>query len=514
MIIFNQKMEERIVNENRIYFGGYFYYDNNLYRGNNAISFIGDNREKIYDIIGLFNGSFCFVIDNDTEMLLVCDRLRSKPLFYKMKESSILVSDCVETIRDKTETLNDDYVAEFTQNLLWMSKDKTLFNEIKQVSAGQIVCIDKKNNKQNNYDYFHFRFEGNYTVEQLKHDFWNTYDNVGKRLVEVLNGRTAIIPLSGGYDSRMVLNMLVRQHYKNIICYTYGNIKNQECVISREVAKKYNCKWLFVEYSKDYHRELWKKGIYQSYYKYAGNYSSLPHIQDFLAVYDLKKKKLVPEDGVFIPGHTGDMLTGGHITEEFLGKSLDKSKFIEIFNKKYYGDRPGYGFDYAREIFESVEDNDECFNVSLLLEKHEEINIKERQAKYIVNSCRVYEYFGFDWLIPLWDNELIEFWQKVPIYERYQRKFYIECVGEEIKTTHDESVWKNFVNFLRKYDSMFSILKTIGRIKDYWNNPFKIYAFFSFYEYIVCNFKNKGTDLVSVLFNKKYLDVVKKNSSV
>ena len=28
---------------------------------------------------------------------------------------------------------------------------------------------------------------------------------------------------------------------------------------------------------------------------------------------------------------------------------------------------------------------------------------KERQSKFIINSCRVYEFYGFEWRLPLWD---------------------------------------------------------------------------------------------------------------
>ncbi|WP_269848621.1 asparagine synthase-related protein [Methanosarcina horonobensis] len=48
----------------------------------------------------------------------------------------------------------------------------------------------------------------------------------------------------------------------------------------------------------------------------------------------------------------------------------------------------------------------------------------ERQAKFIINSVRVYEFFGYEWRIPLWDAELMEFFLRVPIEHRINRNLY------------------------------------------------------------------------------------------
>lgn len=49
---------------------------------------------------------------------------------------------------------------------------------------------------------------------------------------------------------------------------------------------------------------------------------------------------------------------------------------------------------------------------------------QERQAKFIVNSCRVYEFWGYDWRIPLWDSEMMDFWSRVPIELRIGKRLY------------------------------------------------------------------------------------------
>src|SRR5690606_13164563 len=49
---------------------------------------------------------------------------------------------------------------------------------------------------------------------------------------------------------------------------------------------------------------------------------------------------------------------------------------------------------------------------------------QERQAKYIANSVRVYEFYKCDWWLPLWDMEFTEFWRDVPLTLRRERLWF------------------------------------------------------------------------------------------
>lgn len=51
-------------------------------------------------------------------------------------------------------------------------------------------------------------------------------------------------------------------------------------------------------------------------------------------------------------------------------------------------------------------------------------NWQERQSKFIANSVKCYEYFGFEWRIPLWDNEIADYWMRVPARCRYGRNLF------------------------------------------------------------------------------------------
>lgn len=49
---------------------------------------------------------------------------------------------------------------------------------------------------------------------------------------------------------------------------------------------------------------------------------------------------------------------------------------------------------------------------------------QERQAKFIMHSLRVYEFFGYGWRTPWWDNDLTAFWQDMDVSAKLNRSFF------------------------------------------------------------------------------------------
>ena len=67
------------------------------------------------------------------------------------------------------------------------------------------------------------------------------------------------------------------------------------------------------------------------------NLCSLPNIDDWCALSRLKEENLIPENAVFVPGHTGDFITGGHLHYVLRKKPVTKETLINSILHKHYG---------------------------------------------------------------------------------------------------------------------------------------------------------------------------------
>lgn len=270
-----------------------------------------------------------------------------------------------------------------------------------------------------------------------------TIDNVFSRLIEVLDGRPAVVPLSGGYDSRLIATMLKKFKYDNVICFSYGKPGNKESRISQEVARSLGFRWEFVPYS----HEAWYNWYHSKervdYFKFADGLTSVAHIQDWPAVWELKKSNKIPEDSVFVPGHSADFIAGSHITNVYnsFGKISGEKNLVKAILSYHYNlyRWPKEDCDLFKErIFSTLEEiHYETFEK--LADAFELWDWQERQAKFIVNSVRVYEFWGYDWLIPLWDKELMDFFAKVPLEYRLNKVLYDTYVSKEYKSNIDKN---------------------------------------------------------------------------
>lgn len=530
----NGKKYKLIESKNRIYpwynnekisFKGYFLYGGIFYSGNLAIN-------KLFDLLKangfdrtleVLNGFFSIIYRNDDSICFANDRLRAFPLFYTLMNDEMSISDNVEDLIDNIEisrnlNYNGEAINEFLSTSLFTSGDKTLIDEINQVEAGQTVRYSLYDGTLTKKFYFRYNHDNLLSslkkpeLDALKNEFESVYfEKVGRDLVESLNGKYAIVPLSGGADSRMIISMLKRFDYQNVICYTYGDAKSKEVKISERVARHNNYEWHLVEYNNETWRILKENSIYDNYLKYSGKYSSCPHIQDIYAIYYLKNKGIIPNDSVFIPGHSGDMVAGSHITKDFIeSNSISQSKLMDLIIKKHYlyiennkvSKELLEGYIKKNLINKNVYSSEEAVN------EYEYFNMIERQAKFICNSVRAYEFFGFEWRMPLWDNRVISFWSHVPIDLRYQRKFYFQAIGEEkIESTNDQTISKSLASFVRNNLPVLRILFRYSfRIKEYFDHPFRWGHIVPFNKYLRYIFSVGENFQINYIVSQEYIE--------
>jgi len=520
--------------QDRICVRGYLFWNNQLFRKDDLVNLVQYlDYHNLLSLAQVSNGFFTIIKKIRNEIIALTDRIRSMPVFYGKKGKDIYISDNPYWIlinigsgkidlNSKREILALGYV----------TGPETIYEEIKQLQAGEIARVNSENQEINDERYYRYLYsiehkEGfNVLLEKLDEAVNNTFS----RLIKVLDGRPAVIPLSGGYDSRLVATMMKKFKYDNVICFSYGKIGNLESRVSQEVAQNLGFRWEFIPYSNEDWYSWHRTKEMAEYIKFASSFSSVAHIQDWPAVWQLKKNRIISEDSVFIPGHSGDFIAGSHITDIYncYGKIKNKQKLINAILNYHYNlyKWPKRDLEiFKKKITDLLSDfNNDIFEN--LLNAFEFWDWQERQAKLIVNSVRVYEFWGYDWLIPLWDFELAGFFLKLPLEYRLNKvlyEFYIkreyektlrmnERLGYNKKKNSIKQILRSLVKriliylkLLRIYKRICEISKSLAYKKEYKNHPLCWYGIIK-----IDQFKESytGKEHINSFLARMYLDEI------
>ena len=216
----------------------------------------------------------------------------------------------------------------------------TLFEGINQIQAGEYLAYATRDGQLATH-YYHQFWHGNYfsdSEEELLDRLDTVFVRAYERLIASIKEHdlTPVVPLSGGLDSRIIVAMLKRCGVDDVICFTYGRRNSREAKISKQVAELLGYRWLFVGYSKGNCIGFQSKEM-REFRRYAANLASSAHIQDFFAVKKLQEDRMIPENAVFIPGHTG-VIPGKplpHVSSH--PQDFSDADFLQdVLNKHYF----------------------------------------------------------------------------------------------------------------------------------------------------------------------------------
>jgi len=468
---------------------GTLFYENELLHNDEVASLFSTitkdlfaDHELVEDLLNNVNGNFSLVIETPLYIFCAVDLIRSIPIFYTNFEDNFIVSDDANYLRVRIKSsFNEESGAEFMITG-FVTGSETLFHGISQLQAGEYLIYDKERGSIR-ISYYHRYWHGDY-LSDSENDLLNRIDEtlirVFRRLIKSTKGLKIVVPLSGGLDSRIVVTMLKRLGVEDLICFSYGKKGNKEAQISERVAEALDYQWIFIEDTKEelfncYHSEEMRK-----FFIYSGNLVSTPHTQDFLAVMKMRDAGKIPKNSVFVPGHTGDVLAGSHIPLDYnKPQSYDLKKFLDDNLEKHYllwkWDRAKNGSIFKNRILKSVGnpsvcDKDSCANAI------EMFDFNERQAKYIINSVRVYEFFGYHWRIPLWDKELINLFLKIPLSYRIYQYIYKKYARERL-LSHPQI--ECTTDFSGRYSARSKYQSALILLSFHWNllNDIRWYQF-------------------------------------
>jgi asparagine synthase (glutamine-hydrolysing) len=391
------------------------------------------------------NGCFAAVGIYGAETRATVDRLRTLPLFFARCDDRLIISDAAAAVtasmphpkRDPTS------VSEFRLTG-YVTGARTLIDGLYQIRAGHCLFLRPGDNaEQGLHRYYEFR-HGDFFSDD--HDgliarLVATHERVFRRLLSDIGSRPIVLPLSGGYDSRLIGVMLRDLGCRDVLCYCYGAEDNWESKTSRELAAYLGFRWTMVPYSAEGWRKWAATRGFADYFRSAGNLASIPHVQDWPAVHELHERGDIPNDAVFVPGHTGDFVVGGHVPKWYPArKQLSRDDVLQSLFDAHYSlwdwpadDDSALRTAFADRIERIVGPIPATSTPEDAASTYECWEWQERQAKFIVNSVRVYESFGYAWRVPLFDAELMDYWSRVPLDARVGRRLYFEFVARHQK---------------------------------------------------------------------------------
>jgi len=459
---------------------------------------------------------FGLVINYNNSVIAVTDVARTYPLFYNYQNDNLVISPQAT----KIASINNFKVN--TENLLsyrmsgYTVGSGTLWLEIRGLLAGQFLLLNKNLSVNTYYNSLsrsrNEKYHNNlYYKKKLKENIFNLLEDT----IHKADGRRIVIPLSAGLDSRLIASGLKHIGYKNVTCFSYGLKNNFEALMAKKIADKLNFNWKFVEISQKNIKKFYKSELYLSYFTKNIDGCATPGIQDIYPIYKLKKLKYFTDEDIIVNGNSGDFTTGGHLpiisstwkkTIDFkdafnqsinahlskhysLWDSLRNKKNDSIIKKILFKQLQEYPLDMKREI--------DPFILIELLEYH------NRQTKFVINLQRIYDYYGIDWLLPLWNKEVIDFWKDVPLKEKINQKLYKSTLHElnlsNVWSQEYYSKLKTSPQFMRPLRFIFKSAHLFSGVSA-WHNFEKKYL-------------NYWTDNICGYSMHKYISIINNNNN-
>lgn len=506
-ILINRKGFQWYSNEIIFIKGCFFDSKNNYYEKEKLISFFKNikNEEQFINHIKDINGIFTVLIKINNKTLMATDTTRIFPLFYTFNNTALYISDDIEYLKEK---FNIQEIDENSSNEFLISGytlgGKTLLKNIYSIQSNEYIIFDKDTIQQQGFFFSYSTKEVNKSdYSELRKQGIEAFENAFNRLIKSLNKRTAVIPLSGGYDSRLIAVMLKKHNYNNVICYTYGKKNNIELENSKNVADILGYKWIYIEYTNELIKGYIKSEKFKKFAHYTCKFISMPSLQDYFAVKYLSENKLIPSDSIFIPGHVGDNLGGSQFLK-VIPKNLKTFKIPNlIFKEKFNHNEISNN---SKEIIKNtikqlLLDFDRNYQNKIPYSVFENFDLKERITKIIFKASRGYTFFGYEHRFPYWDKELLSFFKNVPIkhkrmkflYNDILKNYYFEQYGvkfeKELQPTIPQLysqkikqliklIVPNFIinHFLRKNDWLNSQTITDEMVNSLKNNDIQFYS--------------------------------------
>ena len=402
----------------------------------------GDLESLRQEQPGRRTGAWTLIEAGDGVVRLTTDRTRSHHLLFTRAGDTWIISDDPQELRRHAPTwARDEQAAEVFLHAGFTPGTRTLAHEVYATPAGSVVELRSDGTwSSRSWETYRYDADPITSPEEFADVFRTALDTAVERVLQETDGRQLLVPLSGGLDSRLLAVWLKRHGARDVVTFTYGVPGSTEVAISRGVAEALEMDWFTVDLDPTEMARTWAGPDGVDFQKRTWGLTSLPHVQDWYALLQMRRSALIDTDAVFLPGHT---IVGNMHDEHLLEGGPSRNDVLTTVARHHsllQGDRSAWRHlpllrravvQGAQEVsFPIGRGKDLAGSGRSIQELVERVNLQERQAKYINESFKAYEAFGYGWALPMLDTEVWRTWLRGSEDLTATRDWYAQFTAE------------------------------------------------------------------------------------
>lgn len=402
----------------------------------------GDLESLRQEPPGRRTGAWTLIEAGDGVVRLTTDRTRSHHLLFTRAGDTWIISDDPQELRRHAPTwARDEQAAEVFLHAGFTPGTRTLAHEVYATPAGSVVELRSDGTwSSRSWETYRYDADPITSPEEFADVFRTALDTAVERVLQETDGRQLLVPLSGGLDSRLLAVWLKRHGARDVVTFTYGVPGSTEVAISRGVAEALEMDWFTVDLDPTEMARTWAGPDGVDFQKRTWGLTSLPHVQDWYALLQMRRSALIDTDAVFLPGHT---IVGNMHDEHLLEGGPSRNDVLTTVARHHsllQGDRSAWRHlpllrravvQGAQEVsFPIGRGKDLAGSGRSIQELVERVNLQERQAKYINESFKAYEAFGYGWALPMLDTEVWRTWLRGSEDLTATRDWYAQFTAE------------------------------------------------------------------------------------
>lgn len=428
--------------EGGTYFRGFILTgDGQVLRGDEAVQFFRalESFEEFTSILEKTEGCFAVIVCREEETWAAVDIERTMPLYYSADLE--FLSDNAEIIRKKKKIKHDDINPLGCLEMygaIYISYEDTIYDAIKQIDYRNAIRISKGRVETKVY-YRDNTPIGNWERKEALARLRQVSERAVRRALAVVGDRTIILSLSGGYDSRFLACTLKNLGVEKVVCVAYGDRSSFEIRVSRSVAEALGYPWHCIEYTdKDILNIVSEEN--REFLQYTKEHDYTIYLQNFVAVKKLKEQHLIPEPekSVFMVGLINDVTVGHYTPDE---ETAEKYGLNDYGLAEFIVDDSFARFelreDVRRHFHEKVQKSIEKYHTHVhdyqsFVTAWDDLNLGLGHSRNYPKMNKVHEFFGYEWLMPCMDRELMQFWRSIPVSMRQNHNLFAEYVTENL----------------------------------------------------------------------------------